>query len=91
MQYKNLGWYKNHPEIIVRHHNERWSELHIHILVLLYNEKESLKEMTHLLGRTENGILGQLHRQKLIWFDKYTMNYYKRGKTALRYNGKDYR
>lgn len=67
--FKSLEWYKKHPEIIVRHHKERWTDLQIHVLLLLFKNDESLHEMTHMLGRTEYGILSQLERQKMIWCD----------------------
>ena len=33
------------------------SDLHIHILLLLFKNGESLDEMTRMLGRTENGVI----------------------------------
>lgn len=69
MAFKPLAWYKKHPEIVARHHGERWSDLHIHILLLAFAAKESLHEMSRMLGRTEYGILSQLARQNMIWCD----------------------
>jgi hypothetical protein len=95
--FKSLEWYKKHPEIIVRHHGERWTDLQIHVLLLLFKQDESLYEMTHMLGRTEYGILSQLERQKMIWCDatgrigpRYTYYFRKlpSGYTQQFYNGK---
>lgn len=103
--YKSLDWYKKHPEVLVRHHGERWTDLHIHILLLCFANKESLHEMTRMLGRTENGVLAQLVRQKQIWCDasgrigrRYSFYFRKPidnrsiiGYTQNPYNGKNFR
>lgn len=101
--FKSLDWYKKHPEVLVRHHGERWTDLHIHILLLCFANKESLYEMTRMLGRTENGVLAQLVRQKMLWCDasgrigrRYSFYYRvpkipgtRQGYTQKLYNGKD--
>ena len=91
MRYKNFEWYKNHPEVIARHHGERWTPLQIEVLKLGFKSKISLEEMTRMLGRTEYGILSQLQKQKLIWFDNRAMVYYKREKGYNLYDGRQYR
>ena len=82
MRYKNLEWYKRHPEVLVRHHGERWTELQIHVLKLLFRHNQPLSEMTRMLGRTDYGVLAQLSRQKLIWWDKNCFCYRVRDRRA---------
>lgn len=94
MVFKSLEWYKKHPEVIVRHHGERWSDLHIHVLLLLFKNGEPLDEMTRMLGRTETSVMAQLARQKMIWYDSSSYNYYlrgPRGSIPSLYNGKNFR
>ena len=91
MRYKNFEWYKNHPEVIARRGGERWTDLQIEVLKLCYESKVSLEEMTRMLGRTEYGVLSQLHKQKLIYFDNVKMVYYKRGKGYNLYDGRSHR
>lgn len=88
--FKSIEWYKKHPEVVVRHHKEKWTDLQIHILLLLFKEKQSIHEMTRMLGRTEYGVLAQLLRQKMLWFDNRNYNYYY-SKSYQPYNGKAFR
>ena len=94
-RFHSLEWYKKHPEVIVRHHGERWSDLHIYVLRLLFNNQEPLHEMTRMLGRTEYGVLAQLHRQGLIWYNNHPgrapIGYYRKGWGFKPYNGRDFR
>ena len=88
--FKSIEWYKKHPEVVVRHHKQKWTDLQIHILLLLFKEKQSIHEMTRMLGRTEYGVLAQLSRQKMLWFDNKNYNYYY-SKSYQLYNGKNFR
>jgi len=68
-RYKTLDWYREHPEVLVRHHGQRWTKLHNEVLRLLFWDYQPLAEMTRMLGRTETAVMHQLCKQKLIWWD----------------------
>lgn len=91
---KSIEWYKEHPEVLVRHHATRWTTLQIKVLIMLFEAKESLYEMTRMLGRTEYGIFYQLQKQKLVVYDSLAHRYYQYDKKTYRrslYDGKGHR
>lgn len=91
--FKSAKWFVENPEVVIRHHRELWTELHLDILRRLFKTRQTLSEMTRMLGRTEYSILGQLAKQKLIWYDTSSHRYFKRHTLRgerVEYDGKSF-
>lgn len=89
-RFKTLDWYREHPEVLVRHHGQRWTVLHNEVLRLLFFDYQPLAEMTRMLGRTETAVMNQLSRLKLIWWDTRWMTYRVWSKNVVLYDGRTF-